>query len=212
MAAWLILNTINPKLVSNDISVEEVSVGVIEEKLALAQAGYDEVSSKNLSPDDIKRIVISYRGNYKYVQDVYIPARDAQLPNASKGVKTLITAHISFEGFFPTSLSYRTNNPGNIGNTDNGATVTYRTLGEGIQKQYDHINGIVNGTNANYKIGTTYPSIGTTYDGSLYQYIKIYATGARQNNNYLNYIISYFAKEGYIIDGHTKMSEIAALR
>lgn len=211
LSAFLILNTINPKLVNNTISIDSVDVG-IEEQLALEQAGYDAVSARKLSPDDIRNIVITYQGRFKYIKDEYVPARDAALPNASKGVKILITAHSAMEGFYPGSKSYRTKNPGNIGNTDNGATVTYQNLGDGIKKQYDHINGIVMGTNPNYKIGKSYASLGEVYDGSLYQYLKIYSTAARQSNTYLSYMISYFKKEGYTITGTTKMSEIAALK
>ncbi len=78
MAAWLILNTINPKLVSNDISVEEVSVGVENPE---GIGAFDFESIKNLSKggkiscpagggqSSIPSIAQSFVGKVSYNQD-----------------------------------------------------------------------------------------------------------------------------------------------
>jgi hypothetical protein len=47
-----------------------------------------------------------------------------------------------------------------------------------------------------------------TYNGYLYQYLRIYATGARTNNNYLNAIIGYFKANGVTITYKTTIADI----
>jgi hypothetical protein len=137
-----------------------------------------------------------------------------------------MTAQTTVEGFYPNTKSWRTNNPGNVGNTDNGATASFPTLDAGIKKQYEHLTRIVGGQNPAYKIGRvvnvgpvtdvatgiTYPGINFTFDGSLHQYLKIYATGARKDNNYLSYVIAFFEKEGIKIDGYTKIADIYKMK
>jgi hypothetical protein len=147
------------------------------------------------------------------IKNVYIPTLDSVLPNIEYGIRLLMIAQTQFEGFKPGTLSYRTNNPGNIGNVDAGGKRFFPTLEAGIKAQYNHIIKVVTGREKNYPLGkvvsqpnfqvpnrsTTFPGYKFTYTGQLEQYLKIYSTGARLNNSYLNFIIGYFKKEGGII-------------
>ena len=58
----------------------------------------------------------------------------------SKGTKMLATIMAMKEGFYPKSRSYRTNNPGNIGNTDAGGNNNFGTLKDGITAQIKILN------------------------------------------------------------------------
>ena len=158
----------------------------------------------------------------KTLKEVYIPTLEKVVPNGSKGIKLLITAQTQMEGFAPGSKSYRTNNPGNIGNTDNGGTRGFSSLDTGVKGQYDYTVGVALNKNSNYKLNThvkrpsvydkdsaqTYPGIDFTYKGTLDQYLKIYSTGARKYNTYLNIVVSYFAKNGHTITGDTTLKQI----
>jgi len=153
---------------------------------------------------------------------VYIPTLEKVVPQGSKGIKMLITAQTQMEGFAPGTKSYRTNNPGNIGNTDNGGTRKFDTLEKGILGQYNYAVDVALNKNKNYKLGArkqapsiydkdskqTYPGIDFKFNGSLDQYLKIYSTGARKYNTYLNLVVGYFAKNGYTITGDTTLKQI----
>ncbi len=228
LGAYAILNTIDPALTGKDgLTVDQVEAQLnIEEKLALISAGYDINSDeiKKLSPEEIKKIKISYSGRYKAIKDEYIPARDKALPNVSKALRSLMTAHTYTEGFYSGSMSYRTKNPGNIGNVgknDQGIaqkSTCYATLEDGIRKQYEHISNLVSGKNSMYKIGRKVNVIASAqrtpgeswiYDGSLWQYLYIYAPESpKKRDAYLSTVISYLASEGITITRDTKMSEI----
>lgn len=156
------------------------------------------------------------------IKTVYIPALEKAVPNGSKGIKLLMTAQTQMEGFAPGTKSYRTNNPGNIGNTDNGGTKNFDTLDAGIKGQYKYTVGVALNQNKNYKIGErkkapsiydndsgqSYPGIDFKYNGTLDQYLKIYSTGARKYDTYLNLVVGYFRKNGYTITGETTLQEI----
>lgn len=158
----------------------------------------------------------------KTLKEVYIPTLEKVVPAGSKGIKLLITAQTQMEGFAPGTKSYRTNNPGNIGNTDNGGTREFSSLDTGVKGQYDYTVGVALNKNKNYKIGErrkapsiydkdsaqTYPGIDFIYKGTLDQYLKIYSTGARKYDTYLNLVVSYFAKNGHTITGETTLKEI----
>ena len=124
------------------------------------------------------------------------------------------------EGFFPNSRSYKTNNPGNIGNTDSGANSKLATLEEGIKKQINYLYNVAIGNDKNYPLNkeknikpfysqeidknqknynlTPYlPGYKFKYTGTLEQFVKIYSTGARGGNSYLSIIVSYFRKNGF---------------
>jgi hypothetical protein len=158
----------------------------------------------------------------KTLKEEYIPVLEKVVPNGSKGIKLLITAQTQMEGFTPGTKSYRTNNPGNIGNTDNGGTRNFSTLEDGIKGQYKYTQGVALNQNKNYKIGErkkapavydkdsgqSYPGIDFKYNGTLNQYLQIYSTGARKYDTYLNLVVSYFAKNGHTITGETTLKQI----
>ena len=158
----------------------------------------------------------------KTLKDEYIPALEKTIPAGSKGIKLLITAQTQMEGFAPGTKSYRTNNPGNIGNTDNGGTRRFSSLEAGIKGQYDYAVGVALNTNKNYKLNErkkapaiydkdtqqNYPGINFVFKGTLDQYLKIYSTGARKYDTYLNLVVNYFAKNGKTITGETTLKQI----
>ena len=184
------------------------------------KAYVDELISKNqelLKPSGASGAIV---GGVLGENKDYNKTLKETFPNINKGIRLLLEAHTQQEGFRSNTKSYRTNNPGNIGNTDNGGTVGYDTLQLGIKAQYNHISKIVTSKEPNYIIGSkinkpsvtysgvTYKGIKFTYDGSLSQYIKLYALAARNSDNYLNFIINYFKKNGVVITPNTKMKEI----
>jgi len=139
------------------------------------------------------------------VKDVYKPALEKALPTLSKGAKLLLTAQTVNEGFKPNTLSYKTKNPGNVGNTGK-ATKTFPTLEQGIQAQWQSVlKGAVTGTSAIYKPTDT-----------LFQYLSKYApvynddgTPAGNNpTNYTNFIINYFKNQNIQITANTTIREI----
>ena len=158
----------------------------------------------------------------KTLKDIYIPALEKTIPAGSKGIKLLITAQTQMEGFAPGTKSYRTNNPGNIGNTDNGGKRNFSSLEAGIKGQYDYAVGVALNTNKNYKLNErkkapaiydkdtqqNYPGIDFVFKGTLDQYLKIYSTGARKYDTYLNLVVNYFAKNGKTITGQTTLKQI----
>ena len=168
----------------------------------------------------------------KEIVDEYIPAREKALANESLGLRLLATSMAIKEGFRKNTRSYKHNNPGNIGNTDSGANVQYPTLEAGIERQATYIKSIASGTHKSYPIGKkktikpyyseeiaknqkTYegkspylPGYEFTYTGQLDQFVKIYATGARNGNSYLSMIISYFKQNGIDINNESKIQEI----
>ena len=163
----------------------------------------------------------------------YIPIWN-EIP-APKGIKMLALIMAQKEGFEKGTRAYIHNNPGNIGNTDSGANKTFKTLGDGIEYQINFLHGIAKGTNKNFPIGQnvylkpyyskeieknkkTYqlepycPGYKFEYIGRLDQFIKIYATGARQKNTYLSLICSYFENMGYNITEATTLGQILLLK
>ena len=166
----------------------------------------------------------------KSIQDEYIPTIN-KITGFSKGVKMLATIMAMKEGFYPGSRSYRTNNPGNIGNTDAGGNNNFATLEDGIKGQLKYLTKVAKGKHRGYPLNVqkdikpyTSPEIarnvntyGITpylpgykfkYTGKLSQFIKIYATGARVGNNYLTYIISFFKTNVESIDENTTLDQI----
>lgn len=154
----------------------------------------------------------------------------SELNEYSKGARLLATVMASKEGFTTSSKSYKTNNPGNIGNTDTGATKGFKTLKDGIIAQLEHIIKVANNQSPAYKFGPktikpyyspeiaknpkTYvispylPGYKFDFNGELAGFIKIYATGARGGNGYLSTIISFFKQNGIEINEMTTLKEI----
>jgi hypothetical protein len=157
------------------------------------------------------------------IKNEYIPTIK-NLPNYSNGIKLLAIVMTQKEGFHSGTRSYRTNNPGNIGNTDSGSNKSLKTLADGIKLQLDYITKVAkgehkayplgkeknmkpyyspeiaknNGPNGPYKGSTAFlPGYKFTYTGKIEQYCKIYSTGSRQNNSYISMIVSWFRQNGY---------------
>ena len=165
------------------------------------------------------------------IKTEYLPALE-KLPY-TKGLKLLMTAMTHTEGFRKGSRSYRTNNPGNVGNTDSGANKKLVTLSDGIQLQADHLKKIAEGKSKYYPLGkqitlkpfyspeiannpqyglpANLPGYKFVYTGKLDQFIKIYSTGARVTNIYINTIVSYFAQNGITITPADKLIDIIAI-
>jgi len=170
---------------------------------------------------------------------IYIPAWNKVI--AAKGIKLLCLIMADHEGFWGKgpkhrnpSRSFRTNNPGNIGNTDDRNNKVFPTLQEGIQAQVDYFYKILNGTAkafpmgklvklkpffsqemadnyATYKRSPWLPGYEFVFTGQLDQFIKIYATGPRSGNEYLSEIISFYKNHGYDINGQTTLKELSEL-
>jgi hypothetical protein len=160
----------------------------------------------------------------KTIKSEYIPVIKG-LTQFSYGVRLLAIIMAQKEGFSPGTRSYRTNNPGNIGNTDSGSNKSLATLADGIKLQCNYISDVANGKhkiygplNKEYYMPPYYspeiaknngpggpykgmsaylPGYRFVYTGSIEQYVKIYATGARQGNDYISMIVSWFRQNGY---------------
>ncbi len=182
----------------------------------------------NIAPStDEKKIVFSNE-----ILKLYIPAWEKC--EGGQGLKYLALIMTQMEGFEKGSRSFRTNNPGNVGNTDNGTNKGFSTLQAGIQAQIDYLARVTNGQHKAYPLGKTKiinpyysPEIARnaikyqmspwcygykfTYTGELRQFIKIYSTGARQKNTYLSVIRSYFKNLGFNINDTTTLLEIQHL-
>lgn len=165
------------------------------------------------------------------MENEYLPALEKAMGNQPKGFKLLCTIMAQKEGFRKNTRSYRTNNPGNIGNTDSGRNKSNSTLSDGILLQKDYILKIVNGENSSYPMGqrkvippyyspeiarnaATYgispyvPGYEFVFTGQLNQFVKIYSTGARVTNSYLSAIMSYFRQNGLRITQESTLQEI----
>lgn len=163
----------------------------------------------------------------------YIPALDRALPGANTGLKLLMIAMTHQEGFTPKSRSYRTKNPGNVGNTDSGANRTFKTLEMGIIAQADHLKDIADGAkhyplgtaiylppfyskeianNPHYGLPANLPGYRFTYTGRLDQFLKIYSTGARATNNYIDTVVNYFRQKGVTITAGSTIQEIIDIK
>ena len=161
----------------------------------------------------------------------YLPAMEAVMAGEPLGFKLLITIMAYKEGFRKGTRSYRHNNPGNIGNTDSGANKTLSSLLEGVRLQKEYVESIVKGEHRAYPMGRKkfirpyfskeiakhtklygmspyVPGYRFTFTGQLDQFVKIYSTGARAGNGYVNMIISYFKKNGVYITPQSKIQDI----
>lgn len=190
----------------------------------------DKVIKGSVFPDKAvsNKVKIAFTAE---MQNEYIPTIEKM--KIGKGMKLLCTIMASQEGFFKKSRSYKTNNPGNIGNTDSGQNKSIATLADGIKLQVDFITGIVNGTKKNFPLGkqvnikpyfspeiAKHPNYGLSpylpgysfvFTGQLDQFIKIYSTGARATNSYLSLIVSHFANNGIPITAQTTLAEISKI-
>ena len=140
--------------------------------------------------------------------------------NEKKGVKLLALVMAKQEGFYTKSRSYKTNNPGNIGNTDAGGNNNFPTLKAGIKGQIKYLKKVASGNHRAYPLNkiknikpyfspeinknkkryglTPYlPGYKFKYTGTIEQFVKIYATGARGGNGYISTIVSFYRKNGF---------------
>lgn len=161
-------------------------------------------------PDDPIRTDRKVTPN-EHIRNRIIPILDGwyQQGQITRGTYGLMMAQIIQEGYKPGTRSYKYNNPGNIGNKDDGSNTSFTTLEAGLMHLKDYIGLVSTGSYRRYTIGkeiylkpayseelgTTTPGYKFTYTGQIDQYIKIYATGPRQGNSYLSLIISYFNQE-----------------
>ena len=159
----------------------------------------------------------------KTMTNEYLPAIK-KITGYTNGIKLLAIVMAQKEGFAAGTRAYKTNNPGNIGNTDSGSNKTLKTLTDGIKLQLDYITKVANGSHPAYPInkelnmkpyyspeidknngpGQVYngmvaylPGYKFIYTGKIEQYCKIYATGARTGNSYISMIASWFRQNGY---------------
>jgi hypothetical protein len=148
------------------------------------------------------------------------------------GMKHLVTVMAHAEGFRKGTRSYKTNNPGNLGNTDMGANKAFPTLHDGIRAQFNYILKVAAGEHSAYPMGkekvikpdwskeiannlvnygvptAQWAGFRFVFTGQLDQFIKIYATLPRLGNSYINTIVSYFAQHGLTIGPTSKIQDI----
>lgn len=171
----------------------------------------------------------------KEMANEYLPALEKAMKDESRGFKLLCTIMAQKEGFYKGTRSYKTHNPGNIGNTDSGANKKNHTLIDGILLQKKYILEIVNGTHKAYPMGKKkvikpyyspeiakhaksygmspyVPGYEFTFTGQLDQFVKIYSTGARAGNSYLSMIVSYFKMNGIDITSESKIQDIIKMK
>lgn len=139
-----------------------------------------------------------------HLYNKYLPVIDEIVEEP--GLKLLALSMAYFEGYEPGTVAYNTNNPGNVGNTDEGNRRNFPNLKKGIGAQIKHIIKIVNNQSAYYPVGEvvsvppyyskelkkTVPGFIFVYEGTLEQFLKIYATGPRDHNNYMNSVLTFF--------------------
>ena len=167
----------------------------------------------------------------KEMKDEYLPALNKVMGDQPLGFRLLCTIMAHKEGVFKGSRSYRTNNPGNIGNTDSGANKKNLSLEDGILLQKDYILKIAEGKSSTYPMGKKktikpyyspeiakhaksygmspyVPGYEFIFTGQLDQFVKIYSTGARGGNGYLSMIVSYFKNNGIDITSESKIQDV----
>lgn len=165
------------------------------------------------------------------IKEEYLSALEEAIGDWPKGFKLLCTIMAHKEGYRKGTRSYRTNNPGNIGNTDSGRNTSNLTLKDGVSLQRDYILKITNGLHKAYPMNNekiikpyfskeiarnarTYgmspylPGYKFVFIGKLEQFVKIYSTGARGGNSYLSMIISYFRRNGLTIGPESTIQDI----
>jgi len=184
-------------------------------------------------PDKPINTDLNVRLNPEMVNE-YLPALERVMGKEPKGFKLLCTIMAYKEGFRKNTRSYKTKNPGNIGNTDSGANKHNGTLEDGIRLQKDYITKIANGTHKAYPMGQRklikpyysaeiakhtklygmephVPGYDFIFTGQLDQFVKIYATAARAGNGYLSMILSYFKSNGIELTPQSKIQDIIKL-
>lgn len=172
----------------------------------------------------------------------YVPVMNRVCQNKPLGLKLFITGQTHQEGFWGRELggerrgsrSYKSRNPGNIGNDDDGKTIVFPTLEQGVERQLWLLDEIINGRMKAYPMGkekiikpkyskeiANHPEYGLPanlpgykfiFTGQLDQYVKIYATGARAGNGYINNMVSWFKLNGLTITPESKIQDIILMK
>jgi len=153
--------------------------------------------------------------------------------NYTKGHRMLALVYIIKEGYSKGSKSYKTKNPGNIGNTDDGKINPQPTLKDGIKLLMDYFLERANGTKKGWEFGpreikptfseeiqsnlSNYqrpngflPGYKGDYNGEIGYFAKRYATFARVNNNGISSIATIFKLNDYPqdVNGNTKLGDL----
>lgn len=222
-------NGLNPDGIAGEKTLRALGISLSK------QTKFDEkykgvIIMGSVFPDKPVLDTLRIRLNKEIVSE-YLPTLEKAIGDEPRGLKLLCTIMAYKEGFKKGTRSYRTNNPGNIGNTDSGANKHNGTLKSGILLQKSYIERIVNGKHPAYPMGEKkiikpyfspeiarhsklygmspyVPGYEFIFTGQLDQFVKIYATGARAGNGYLSMIISYFKKNGINIDEESKIQDI----
>ena len=227
---WQSLNGLKADGIVGRETIRKMGITLVEEEVDFDEKFKGVTIQGSVFPDK------PVKGNMKIslskeIENEYFPALDEALEDQPKGFKLLCTIMAHKEGFRKGTRSYRTNNPGNIGNTDSGRNKSNSTLTDGVLLQKNYILSIINGTHKAYPMGKekvikpyfskeiaknskTYgmspylPGYKFVFTGKLEQFVKIYSTGARGGNSYLSMIISYFKKNGIDIGPESTIQDV----
>ncbi len=171
------------------------------------------------------------------VKDKILPIINSSSYKSSytKGHRMFALVWAQKEGFKPGSRSYRTNNPGNIGNTDSGKNREISTLQEGMDLLMDFIkkasegntkygkgwsfgekeispnwsNEIANNPQTYKRVNGCLPGYKGNYQGQLGFFTKRYATFSRVSNGSLGRLITIFELNGKTgLNGNTTLKEL----
>ena len=157
----------------------------------------------------------------------------------TKGHRMMALAYVIKEGYYKkvpyenSSSSYKTKNPGNIGNTDSGVVSVQPNIKTGMNLLMGYFTRVATGKARNYPFGNvvipqffsedinkrynTYlrpdgclPGYRGNFQGELGFFVKKYATFARVNNNGITGIWTIFSINGYNekIDHNTLIQDL----
>jgi hypothetical protein len=171
----------------------------------------------------------------KEMMDEYIPLIAKVMADEPKGFRLLLIIMANKEGFYRGTRSYKTHNPGNIGNTDSGSSKKLENLKDGVLLQKSYVLRIVNGQSKtypmnkkkvippyfspeiaknvkNYGMSPWLPGYEFVFTGQIDQFVKIYSTGARAGNSYVSEIISFFKNHGITITSESKIQDLIKMQ
>jgi hypothetical protein len=157
------------------------------------------------------------------IKKIYLPVLNKVHADKSKGIRLLMAAQTQNEGFFPAnpkrdwhpgaSLSFLTNNPGNVG-TDGNNVGKFDTLDKGVQAQWNKVLGpVFENKSPYYKTSDTLFQYLSTYapvmakkrDGTVYK------TG-NDPTSYTNFVINFFKGSGITITANTTLAQINSIK